>query len=57
MTAVLQNLVNQPCRHAFVTEIESAVAPEGLGEETMRCAVWRDRDPQTVRDETSNIGH
>ena len=30
MSAVLQNLVNQPYKHGFVTEIESDVAPKGL---------------------------
>jgi Fe-S cluster assembly protein SufB len=33
---VLQNLVNQPYKHGFVTEIESDVAPKGLDESTIR---------------------
>ena len=35
MSAVLQNLVNQPYKHGFVTDIESDVAEKGLSEETM----------------------
>ena len=30
MSAVLQNLVNQPYKHGFVTEIESDIAPKGI---------------------------
>ena len=36
MSTVLQNLVNQPYRHGFVTDIESDVAPKGLNEDTIR---------------------
>ena len=36
MSAVLQNLVNQPYKHGFVTDIESDVAPNGLNEDTIR---------------------
>ena len=36
MSAALQNLVNQPYKHGFVTNIESYVAPKGLNEETIR---------------------
>ncbi|SFM08822.1 Iron-regulated ABC transporter membrane component SufB [Nitrosomonas nitrosa] len=36
MSAVLQNLVNQPYKHGFVTEIESDVAPKGLNEDIIR---------------------
>jgi hypothetical protein len=34
MSTALQNLVNQPYQHGFVTEIESDVAPKGLNEDT-----------------------
>jgi len=30
MSSVLQNLVNQPYRHGFVTDIEAETAPKGL---------------------------
>ena len=30
MSAVLQNLVNQPYKHGFVSAIESDVAPKGI---------------------------
>ena len=32
-SAALQNLVNQPYRHGFVTDIEADVAPKGLNED------------------------
>lgn len=32
MSALLQNLVNRPYKHGFVTEIESDIAPKGLNE-------------------------
>jgi hypothetical protein len=35
-SAALQNLVNQPYKHGFVTEIEADVTPKGLNEETIR---------------------
>jgi len=35
MSAVLQNIVNQPYKHGFVTNIESDVAPKGLNEDTI----------------------
>ena len=36
MSAALQQLVNQPYKHGFVTDIESEVAPKGLSEDTSR---------------------
>ena len=36
MSAALQNLVNQPYKYGFVTDIESDVAPKGLSENTIR---------------------
>ncbi len=29
MSAVLQNLIDQPYKHGFVTDIESETAPQG----------------------------
>jgi len=31
MSAALQNIINQPYKHGFVTDIETDVAPEGAG--------------------------
>ncbi|MDQ3185841.1 MAG: Fe-S cluster assembly protein SufB [Pseudomonadota bacterium] len=45
MSAVLQNLVNQPYKHGFVTEIESDVAPRGLGEDTIRLISAKKNEP------------
>jgi len=46
MSAVLQNLVNQPYRHGFVTEIESDVAPKGLNENTIRMISAKKNEPE-----------
>ena len=45
MSAVLQNLVNQPYKHGFVTEIESDVAPKGLSEDTIRLISDKKNEP------------
>jgi Fe-S cluster assembly protein SufB len=45
MSAVLQNLVNQPYPHGFVTEIESDVAPKGLNEDTIRLISAKKSEP------------
>ena len=45
MSAVLQNLVNQPYRHGFVTDIESYVAPKGLSEDTIRMISAKKNEP------------
>ena len=45
MSAVLQNLVNQPYKHGFVTEIESDVAPKGLSEDTIRLISEKKNEP------------
>jgi Fe-S cluster assembly protein SufB len=36
VSTVLQNLVNQPYKHGFVTDIESDVVPKGLSEDVIR---------------------
>ncbi len=46
MSTALQNLVNQPYRHGFVTEIESDVAPKGLDEDTIRLISSKKNEPQ-----------
>lgn len=45
MSAVLQNLVNQPYKHGFITEIESDVAPKGLNESTIRMISAKKNEP------------
>ena len=45
MNAVLQNLVNQPYKHGFVTDIESDVAPKGLNEDTIRLISAKKNEP------------
>ena len=45
MSAVLQQLVNQPYKHGFVTAIESDVAPKGLSEETIRMISAKKDEP------------
>ena len=37
-STALQNLIDQPYKHGFVTDIESETAPRGLSEDTIRLA-------------------
>jgi Fe-S cluster assembly protein SufB len=46
MSAVLQNIVNQPYKHGFVTDIESDVAPKGLNENTIRMISAKKNEPE-----------
>ncbi len=50
MSALLQNLVNQPYRHGFVTKIESDVAPKGLSEQTIRMISAKKNEPAWLLD-------
>ena len=50
MSAVLQNLVNQPYKHGFVTDIESEIAPKGLNEETIRLISAKKNEPDWLLD-------
>jgi len=45
MSAVLQNLVNQPYKHGFVTDIESEIAPKGLNEDIIRLISAKKNEP------------
>ena len=46
MSTVLQNLVNQPYKHGFVTNIESDVAPKGLNEDIIRLISEKKAEPE-----------
>ncbi len=46
MSVALQNLVNQPYKHGFVTDIESEVAPKGLSEEIIRLISSKKNEPE-----------
>ncbi|BBJ24397.1 Fe-S cluster assembly protein SufB [Candidatus Nitrotoga sp. AM1P] len=46
MSATLQNLVNQPYKHGFVTSIESDVAPKGLNTDTIRMISAKKKEPE-----------
>jgi Fe-S cluster assembly protein SufB len=50
MSAVLQNVVNKPYKHGFVTEIESDVAPKGLNEDTIRLISTKKNEPEWLLD-------
>ena len=50
MSATLQNVVNQPYKHGFVTEIESDVAPKGLNEDTIRLISTKKNEPEWLLD-------
>jgi Fe-S cluster assembly protein SufB len=45
LSTVLQNLVNQPYRHGFVTDIESDVVPKGLSEDVIRLISRKKSEP------------
>jgi Fe-S cluster assembly protein SufB len=46
MSSVLENLVNQPYRHGFVTEIEADKAPRGLNEDIIRLISAKKQEPE-----------
>jgi Fe-S cluster assembly protein SufB len=46
MSALLQDLVNRPYRHGFVTDIESDVAAKGLTEDTIRLISAKKNEPE-----------
>ena len=50
MSSVLQNLVNKPYEHGFVTDIESDTAPKGLSEDTIRLISGKKNEPQWLLD-------
>jgi Fe-S cluster assembly protein SufB len=50
MNAILQNVINKPYKHGFVTEIESDVAPKGLNEDTIRLISTKKNEPEWLLD-------
>jgi Fe-S cluster assembly protein SufB len=46
MSSTLQDLVSQPYRHGFVTDIESDVAAKGLSEDTVRMISAKKNEPE-----------
>ncbi len=46
MSSILQNLVNQPYQHGFVTDIEADIAPKGLSEDTIRLISAKKNEPE-----------
>jgi Fe-S cluster assembly protein SufB len=46
MTAAVQNLVNQPYKYGFVTQIESDVIPKGLSEDVVRLISAKKAEPE-----------
>src|SRR6478672_13772935 len=42
----LQNLVNQPYRHGFVTDIDADVVPKGLSEDVIRLISTKKNEPE-----------
>jgi len=45
MSAVLQNLIDQPYQHGFVTDIESDTVPRGLDEDVIRMISRKKNEP------------
>jgi len=46
VSAVIQNLVNQPYKHGFVTDIESDVVAKGLSEDVIRLISGKKGEPE-----------
>jgi Fe-S cluster assembly protein SufB len=46
VSAVIQNLVNQPYKHGFVTDIESDVVAKGLNEDVIRLISAKKGEPE-----------
>ena len=46
MSTVLDNLVNRPYQHGFVTEIEAETAPKGLNEDIIRLISMKKNEPE-----------
>jgi Fe-S cluster assembly protein SufB len=46
VSSVLQNLVNQPYKHGFVTDIESDTVPKGLSEDVIRLISRMKHEPE-----------
>src|SRR3989337_983872 len=46
MSSVIENLVNQPYKHGFVTPIEAETAPKGLSEDTIRFISAKKSEPE-----------
>ncbi|HEY0664669.1 MAG TPA: Fe-S cluster assembly protein SufB [Gallionella sp.] len=46
MSTALQNLVNQPYKHGFVTDIETEAVPKGLNEDVIRLISKKKDEPE-----------
>src|SRR5262245_39369873 len=46
MSAVLQNLIEQPYRHGFVTDVDADTAPRGLNEDIIRFISRKKEEPE-----------
>jgi Fe-S cluster assembly protein SufB len=46
MTSAIQNLVNQPYKHGFVTDIETEAVPKGLSEDVIRLISKKKNEPE-----------
>jgi Fe-S cluster assembly protein SufB len=46
MSTVLENLVNRPYKHGFVTPIEAETAPKGLNEDIIRLISSKKKEPE-----------
>ncbi len=46
MSTALHNLVNQPYKHGFVTDIETESVPKGLNEDVIRMISKKKNEPE-----------
>jgi Fe-S cluster assembly protein SufB len=50
MSTALHNLVNQPYKHGFVTDIETEAVPKGLSEDVIRMISKKKNEPEWLLD-------
>ena len=50
MSSTIQNLVNQPYKHGFVTDIETEAVPKGLSEDVIRLISKKKNEPEWLLD-------
>ncbi|MBL79654.1 MAG: Fe-S cluster assembly protein SufB [Nitrosomonadaceae bacterium] len=50
MSSALQNVIDKPYKHGFVTDIESDIAPKGINEDTIRLISSKKNEPKWLLD-------
>jgi len=50
MSSTLQNIIDKPYKHGFITDIESDIAPKGINEDTIRLISTKKKEPEWLLD-------